>query len=161
MDENEAKRFSLELMETSWAVYFTTIDENGFPRTRAMDNLRSKERFPKLSNLFDSHKDDFWILLSTNTSSAKMRHIMENPKVSVYYSEPRKFRGVMLSGEIEIVKDPELKHTLWHDYWTRYYPEGVNDPDYSLLGLYPTHAEGWAPGRFNFTLRKKNGRIQE
>jgi general stress protein 26 len=154
MDEKEAKRFSLGLMETSWAAYFTTIDENGFPHTRAMDNLRSKQRFPRLASLFDAHKDDFWILLSTNTSSAKMRHTVENPRVSVYYCEPRQFRGVMLSGETEIIKDSELKRALWHDYWTRYYSKGVEDPDFSLLSLYPTHAEGWAPGRFYFTLRR-------
>lgn len=155
MDENEAKRFSLGLMETSWAVYVTTIDENGFPRIRAMDNLRSKERFPKLANLFDAHKEDFWIPLSTNTSSGKMRHIMKNPQVAVYYCEPRKFRGVMLSGEVEIVRDLELKRALWHDYWTQYYPKGVNDPDFSLLSLYPAHAQGWAPGRFSFTLGER------
>ena len=83
-----------------------------------------------------------------------MQHIMKNPNVSVYYCEPRQFRGVMLSGEIEIVKDTELKHAIWHDYWKKYYPKGINDPDYSLLSLYPTYAEGWAPGRFNFKLNK-------
>jgi general stress protein 26 len=154
MNENEAKRFSLKLMETVWAVYFTTIDGKGIPHTRAMDNLRSRERFPKLASLFNAHKKDFLVLLSTNTSSTKMQHIVKNPQVAIYYCEPRQFHGVMLSGEIEIVKNLELKHALWHDYWTKYYPKGIDDPDYSILSLHPTQAEGWAPGRFNFTLRK-------
>lgn len=33
MQFEEAKRLSLRLMETTWAVYFTTIDERGFPQT--------------------------------------------------------------------------------------------------------------------------------
>lgn len=158
MDENEAKRLSLQLMETSWSVYFTTIDEKDFPQTRAMDNLRSKERFPKLANLFKTHEDDFWILLSTNTSSAKMRHIKKNPVVCAYYCKPREFHGLMLSGTVEIVEDPKLKKAIWHDYWTQYYPKGVNDPDYTVLSLYPTHAKGWhRMNTFSFTLKgKKN-----
>lgn len=155
MNENEARLLSLQLMETTWAAFFTTIDENSFPHTRAMDNLRSKERFPKLANLFKTHEDDFWILLSTNTSSAKIEHIKKNPAICIYYCKPREFLGVMLSGTIEIVKDPELKKTIWHDYWTKFYPKGVNDPDYTVLSLYPTHANGWhGQGRFNFTLRR-------
>jgi len=30
MDEDEAKRLSLQLMEITWAAYLATIDANGF-----------------------------------------------------------------------------------------------------------------------------------
>jgi general stress protein 26 len=43
----------------------------------------------------------------------------------------------MLGGSVEIVDDKELKKTIWLDWWTRYYPEGVEDPDYTLLRLEP------------------------
>ncbi len=163
MNENEAKRFSLQLMEVAWVVYLTTIDTNGFPQTRAVDNLRSKERFPNLAELFKDHENDFWVLISTNTSSAKVSHIKKNPAVSAYYCEPRAFRGVMLGGLAEIVTDTNLKKAIWHDAstkeydWTRYYPKGVNDPDYTILSLYPTHVKGWkgGQGKFSFTLKKK------
>jgi general stress protein 26 len=156
MQLEEAKRLSLQLMETAWAVYFTTIDEKGFPQTRAMDNLRSKERFPKLASLFEIHQDDFRILLSTNTSSAKIKDIQKNPAVSAYYCIPREFRGVMFSGTVEVVQDSELKKAIWHDYWTRYYPKGVTDPDYAVLNLYPKYAKGWnGQTTFNFTLKGK------
>ena len=154
LDENEARQFSLEVMERTWEVYVTTI-ENGFPATRAMDNLRNRMRFPKLRELFKCHKDDFRVLLTTNTSSAKMQHIRKNPAVCVYYCEPLQFHGVALNGKVEIVKDAELKHALWHDYWAEYYyPEGVNDPDYTVLSLYPMQAKGWSgSGRFEFTIK--------
>jgi general stress protein 26 len=143
MDESEARKLSLQLMETAWAVYVTTIDGKGSPHTRAMDNWRSKERFPKLTKLFESNDDVFWILLGTNTSSAKMRHLKENKSVNVYYCEPREFHGVMFSGFAEVVTDRSLKEEAWHDYWTMYYPKGVTDPDYTVLSLHPIRAEGW------------------
>ncbi len=142
MKLEEAKRNTLQLMESTWAVYVTTIDEKGFPHTRAMDNWRSKERFPKLTKLFESNDDPFWILLGTNTSSSKIRHLKKNKAVSLYYCEPRDFRGVMLSGYAEIVTDPRLKEEVWHDYWTIYY-KGIDDPDYTVLSIHPINAEGW------------------
>jgi len=140
MNENEAKRLSLKLMESTWAAYLTTIDADGFPQTRAMDNLRNKKRFPKLAKVFQGHEDDFWVLFSTNTSSAKMNQLKRNPAVSVYYCKPKEFRGLMLSGLMEIVTDPDLKKAIWHDYWVKYYPKGVKDPDYTVLSLHPQKA---------------------
>jgi general stress protein 26 len=163
MNENEAKRFALQLMETPWAVYLTTIDANGLPQTRAVDNLRSKERFPRMAKWFKTQEDDFWILFTTNTSSAKVDQIKKNPAVSAYYCEARKFQGVMLGGLIEIDPDTDLKKTIWQNCSTkeydmiRYYPKGINDPDYTILSLHPTHVKGWkgGQGKFSFTLRGK------
>lgn len=146
MNEDEAKRLSLQLMESTWAAYLTTIDTNGFPHIRAMDNLRCKERFPKLVEFFKNHDDDFWILFSTNTSSAKVYQIKRNPYASVYYCnrglmcdycKQKENRGLMLRVTIEIVTDPNLKKAICHDYWLKYYPLGVDDPDYTVLSLYP------------------------
>lgn len=156
MNENEAKRFSIQLMETAWAAYLTTMDERGFPQTRAVDNLRSKERFPKLAKLFKNHEDDFWVLFSTNTSSAKVAQITKNHVASVYYCDPREFRGLMLGGLIEIVTDPDLKEAIWHDYWVKYYPGGINDPDYAVLSLFPREAKYYHQlKKFHFTFTEK------
>ena len=146
MDEDEAKRLSLQLMEIAWTAYLATIDANGFPHIRAMDNLRNKQRFPKLIQFFKNHKDDFRVLFSTNTSSAKVNQIKKNPRVSVYYCnrgvnckycKQEGNRGLMLRGIIKIVEDPNVKKALWHDYWVMYYPQGVDDPEYTVLSLYP------------------------
>ena len=60
----------LDLMETGWPAYLTTVDEKGYPQTRAMFNLRNKDRFPKLIPLFDKRHEEFMILFTTNTSSS-------------------------------------------------------------------------------------------
>lgn len=39
----------------------------------------------------------------------------------------------MLTGEIEVLSDIESKKRLWWDGCERFYPLGVEDPDYSVL----------------------------
>ena len=140
MNENEARQLSLEFMEIAEAAYVTTIDHNGFPQTRAMFNLRRKKQFPGLSELFKEHRDDFLIYFTTNTSSSKIDHIRKNPRVSVYYCKPSEWRGLMLSGEIEIVTDKEIKKAIWQEGWEMYYPGGPHDPDHTVLRLFPKFA---------------------
>ena len=144
MEEREIRKLCLNLLEKAWPAYLTTVDERGFPQTRAMFNLRNSERFPKLIPLFGKHRDDFAIIFSTNTSSTKVAEIKSRPAVSVYYCNPDEWKGVMFGGEIEIVDDVKLKKELWHDNWVRYYPTGYDDPDHTLLKLIPTVARGWA-----------------
>ena len=151
MDEKEIREMCLNLLETGWPAYLTTIDKKGFPQTRAMFNLRNSERFPKLTSLFDNHHDDFMIIFTTNTSSTKIEDIRSRPKTSVYYCNPDDSKGVMFGGELEIVDNQELKKELWHEGWKNYYPQGYDDPDHTVLRLVPTVAKGWT-GSMTFRL---------
>jgi general stress protein 26 len=108
-----------------------------------MLNLRDKEQYPNQVRLFETHQGDLMIYCSTNTSSGKIRQIKANPRVSVYYCNPAKFHGAMLRGDIEIVDDSELRQALWNDGWEMYYPGGPDDPDHTVLRLYPKSVKGW------------------
>jgi len=153
MDLEEMKSVCLKLLEESEAAYLTTIDEKGFPHTRAMLNLRRPSQFPSLVGLFREHTDEWLIYFSTNTASEKIRHIRANPLVSVYYCVPREYRGVMLGGSMEIVADRSIKQALWQNNWNLYYPQGVDDPDYAVLHLFPAFAKGWYQlTRFEFSV---------
>ena len=143
MDESEIREMCLNLLETGWPAYLTTVDEKGYPQTRAMFNLRNKKWFPKLIPFFDQQQDEFVIIFSTNTSSTKVADIRGRPKTSIYYCNPENWQGVMFSGDIEIVDDSELKKNLWHEGWERYYPKGYDDPDHTVLRIIPTVARGW------------------
>lgn len=96
------------------------LDEDGFPTTRAM--LRPRER---------EGVKVFWF--TTNTSSRKVRAYRANPKASIYFVESRYFRGVSLSGTMEVLETPEAKERIWREGDTLYYPGGVTDPDYCVL----------------------------
>ncbi len=142
MKENEIIQFTSQLMNTTEVAYFTTVDD-GVPYTRALENLRNEKKFPKLSKMFAGHRNDLLAYFSTNTSSTKVKHIQKNPVVSVYYCKPNEYCGVMLGGLIEIITDQNIKEGLWEEGWERYYPEGVEDEDYTVLHLLPNHLRGW------------------
>ena len=141
MDVEEAKKISSELMKNSKAIYLTTIDSDGYPITRAMFNLRNVEQFPEFMEFYSGLDNPFEVYISTNTSSSKISHIKEDQKISVYYCEPEDFKGVMFGGDIEIIGDMDIKRKIWLDWWTKYYREGLKDPDYTLLRLKPKVAQ--------------------
>ncbi|MFW9770906.1 MAG: pyridoxamine 5'-phosphate oxidase family protein [Promethearchaeota archaeon] len=153
MDLNEVKRSSIELIENSLVAYFSTIDSEGFPITRALLNTRYKERYPEFSEFYDNLKDKYVIYFSTNTSSSKIAHIKENPRVAVYFCDTEQFKGVMFGGEVEIIEDMELKRQFWLDRSIRYYPKGLEDPDYTILRFKPNE------GRFYYKLEQVEFKI--
>ena len=140
MELNEVKKLSIELIENSLVAYLSTIDADGFPITRALLNTRYKERYPEFSKFFNELEDKYVMYFSTNTSSSKIDHIKENPKVSVYFCDPQDFKGVMFGGEAEIVEDMDIKRQFWVDASIRYYPKGLEDPDYTILRFNPRNA---------------------
>lgn len=100
--------------------YLSYIDSQGYPATRAMLAPREREGIRV-----------FWF--STNTSSQKVSAFRENPKASIYFVDRRFFRGVCLSGTVEVLEDPASKERLWRTGDTMYYRRGVTDPDYCVL----------------------------
>jgi general stress protein 26 len=156
MNESELKIFSINLIENAKICYFTTINGEGFPVTRAIFNLRYLQQFPNLADIFKGHDQDFMIYIATNTSSEKIEHIKGNRKVNAYYCDVEGFKGVMLSGNIEIINDIEIKKALWQDNWSFYYSEGSSDytdPDYYVMRLYPNKLHCWFRGNYKISLK--------
>jgi len=143
MSDDEMKQVCIRLLNEAWPVYLTTIDGNGFPQTRAMFNLRHRGKFPKLESFFSGQDDDFFVIFTTNASSAKIDDIRLNPKASVYYCIPDESRGAMFGGTVEIITDKTMKQAIWHDGWEMYYPTGYDDPDHTVLRFHGKHAKGW------------------
>ena len=130
---------SLELVKRSNIAMVGTIGEDGFPNIKAM-----------LSDVNNGLRE---IWFSTNTSSIKVAHVRANPRVNAYYCHPKIFHGLMLSGDMQIVDDVKLRHSLWEEGWERYYSAGMDDPDYTVLRLEPNFAQGWYKGNhFKFEL---------
>jgi general stress protein 26 len=137
MDKDITKK-GAELITKAVAAYLTTIDPEGYPSTRAMFNLKNSKQFPELVEFMSKH-NELTLFFTTNTSSDKIKHIMNNPKVSVYYCDTILYQGFMCQGEIEIVRDKEIRHAIWHEDWKIYYPEGEDSEDYSVLRLKPNY----------------------
>ncbi len=154
MEEKEAKRVSLELVEIVQDAYFSTVDGDGFPQTRVMGNLRNKEQCQIAEELFAGHDEDFLIYMLTGHSSDKMQQIRANSKVCVYFCNSAEFHTLLLVGNAEEIDDPDLKKRIWQDEWKIHWPGGAEDPEFIILKLLPEWAKGWyKEGPFEFDLK--------
>jgi general stress protein 26 len=119
MDKQEAMTKGLQLIESSEICLLGTNGEDGFPNIKAMLNAK--------------HEGINRIWLSTNTSSRRLQQLKKDNRACVYYVDDKDFKGLMLTGTIQILQDPKSRQTLWNDGDERYYPLGVEDPDYTVL----------------------------
>ncbi|MFX1385215.1 MAG: pyridoxamine 5'-phosphate oxidase family protein, partial [Promethearchaeota archaeon] len=120
-----------------------TIDEEGLPHIRAIDNLRNPKKFPHCSKAFIGHDDNFLVYISTNTSSEKVKQIMNNTNIALYYCIPEEIKGVMIRGCAEIIDGLEIKKKIWIRRMRIYYPKGVEDPDFTLVQLIPDYIKAY------------------
>ena len=100
----------------------SSVDEAGFPNTKAM--LRPRKR---------NGLREFYF--STNTSSMRVGQFLKNPNACIYFYRKGliNYTGVMLTGKVEVLTDEKCKRMIWRKGDTRFYREGVNDPDYCVL----------------------------
>lgn len=143
MDEQNIRNVCKMLMQDADLVYVSTIDENGYPRTRAMNNLRSLKRFGRLAVFFNQQKNDFIVYLVTNKMSAKIDQIRKSPKVCLYYSSFPEAHGLAITGKMEVVEDEEIRKALWQEEWVKNFKGGLNDPNYTILLVKPALARGF------------------
>ncbi|MCE7743270.1 MAG: pyridoxamine 5'-phosphate oxidase family protein [Candidatus Heimdallarchaeota archaeon] len=150
--KDETQQLLDELMERPYAAYLATIDNNGFPSIRAVFNLRCKEKFAHPAQVIKEYEEDpYTVYVSTNTSSVKLKHILKNQKIALYFSIPDEVKGIMLQGSAEVLEDMDFKAKIWMDNWKVYYPKGYDDPDFTILKLKPRLLRGWYRGPHNHT----------
>jgi len=119
MKKEKAIEQGLALVNMSTIAMLGTNDDKGYPNIRAMIKMENEGL------------KTIWF--STNTSSRKIPQLKKNPKACVYFVDFDKWMGLMLVGTIEILKDSKSRKRLWREGFEKYYPKGVNDPDYSVL----------------------------
>ena len=117
----------------------SSVDEAGFPNTKAM--LRPSKR---------NGLREFYF--STNTSSMRVGQFQKNPHACIYFYRKGliNYTGVMLTGKVEVLTDEKSKRMIWKKGDTRFYKEGVNDPDYCVLRFTSSS------GRFYRNLKTEN-----
>jgi general stress protein 26 len=108
------------LIDKASVPIISSIDEDGFPNSKAMLPPRKREGIKH-------------IFFTTNTSSMRVKQYFNNPKACIYFFEKRFFKGVMLRGIMEVLQDNGSKETIWRQGDEMYYPGGVTDPDYCVL----------------------------
>lgn len=119
MRRDEAMENSRELVTRCAIAMVGSNGPDGFPNIKAMIKMETGELHT--------------VWFSTNTSSRRVAQFRADSRASVYFVDFDRWEGLMLLGEMEVLDDPDSKQRLWRDGFERYYPLGVNDPDYSVL----------------------------
>jgi general stress protein 26 len=119
MDKQEAMAEGLQLIDRSKICLLGTNGEDGFPNIKAVMNAK--------------HEGMNKIWFSTNTSSRRVQQLKKDNRACVYYVDDKDFKGLMLTGTTQILQDSKSRQMLWNDGDERYYPLGVEDPDYTVL----------------------------
>ena len=142
MDEKDIQKKSIHLIESVESVVVSTIGPDGYPYATAVSNLRCSQLFPSLTGFFDD-QNVFAQYMVTDTSSKKVAHIRANPKTALYFCKSDEYHGLMLGGDMEILHDRPMKQRLWQPNWEEFWPQGPDDPAYTLLYFSPVTATGW------------------
>ena len=100
--------------------FISSVDENGYPNTKAM--LAPVKR--------EGIKTFYW---HTNSPSMRIKQYRNNPKACIYFCDKRFFRGVMLKGTMEVVENYDIKKEIWKDEFSMYYQDGMDGGDFILL----------------------------
>jgi general stress protein 26 len=119
MDKQEAMAEGLQLIERSEICLLGTNGGDGFPNIKAVMNAK--------------HEGMNKIWFSTNTSSRRVQQLKKDNRACVYYVDDKDFKGLMLTGTMQILQDLKSRQMLWEDGNEKYYPLGVEDPDYTVL----------------------------
>jgi general stress protein 26 len=119
MQKEEALKEALTLVGRSDIAMLGTNGDDGYPNIKAMIKVENEGL------------NRIWF--STNTSSKRVSQLVRNSKTCIYFVGFEQWMGLMLVGDVEVLQDMESRQRLWHEGDEKYYPLGVNDPDYSVL----------------------------
>lgn len=109
--------------------FISSVDENGYPVTRAMLAPRAIKGNE--------------IYFSTNTSSSKVAQFLNNNKACVYFYKRGRFKyqGATIKGTVEVCTDQPTKDMIWRFGDSLFYKQGKTDPDYCVLKFVGVEAE--------------------
>ena len=121
MKLNKMKSLFLEeFIKNSKTCVISSIDEDGFPQSRAMLGIRNNQG---LQHFY----------FSTNTSSQKVQQFKKNEKACLYFYNAKLFIGVMCIWTMEVSQKEEDKNLVRKQGDEMYYPKGFEDPDFCVL----------------------------
>jgi len=106
---------------------FITNGTDGFPQARIVDPFAPDSQMI------------VWV--ATNPLTRKVVQIRRNPKVTLFYWDPKGVSYVTLIGVAELVNDPELKSQHWKEDWVNFYKDRWRGDDYVLIRIRPVRLE--------------------
>lgn len=90
---------------------------------------------------------ELWFFLSEDSEAA--HDLAEEQGVNVSYAKPESDHYVSVTGQASLVKDRKKLQELWDTELTRYFPNGLEDPQLTLLCVRIETAEYWDAASIN------------
>ena len=81
------------------------------------------------------------MFFTTNLDEAHPEELAADPRVTIVVQSKTQFAAVR--GTAKLSSDGALIHSLWHENWRIWFPEGKDDPKIAILVVEPIHGEYW------------------
>jgi general stress protein 26 len=107
----------------------TTVDQDGSLRARPMSTQKAE------------FNGELWFF--TKIDSPKVEEIEKDQHVCAAYASPEKQHYVSMSGRANVTRDRAKMEELWSPELKAWFPEGLDDPQISLLHVKVEKAEYW------------------
>lgn len=82
-----------------------------------------------------------WFLFSTESET--YRHLTQNKRVSVTFSDIRDYRFLSINGTAEILRDEARIEKYWNKFMEAWFEKGSLDPSIRILKIIPSEAHYW------------------
>ena len=99
-----------QLLRKTKRFILCAVDSNGYPTAKAVLPSKIRKSFNE-------------IYFVTNTHSNYVNSIKNNCKSSIYYYNSLLFKGCLLTGEMSVINDENIKAKLWKSNYKSAYPE--------------------------------------
>jgi general stress protein 26 len=126
---NEGVKKLNELIKSIETAMLVTADTDGTLRSRPMGTQQIES------------DGDLWFFTGRNTG--KTQAIEHDQHVNISYSSPKDNRFVSVSGRAELIEDKKKVEELWNPLLKAWFPEGIEDPNLTLIRVHVESAEYW------------------
>jgi general stress protein 26 len=128
-DEAHAFTKLVELVEGIEIAMLTTVEPDGSLHSRPMWTQKAP---------FDGKLAFF-----TRDHSRKVDEVQRDAHVCLSYSDPKRQRYVSITGTARVVYDKGRMSELWNPMYRAWFPQGLDDPELTLLEVQVQEAEYW------------------
>lgn len=129
--EMDLERLASTISDINYTM-LTTVSEDGSIHSRPMATQEIE---------VDNFDGNLWFFSKRDSHK---NHAIENDQhVNLAYADVDKNRYVSISGRATINQDQIKMRELWRPSLKAWFPEGLNDPDLTLIGVRVESAEIW------------------
>lgn len=110
--------------------------------TRAPDGtLRARPMTTQAPRMGPPDADKLWFFASR--SGEPVAELLQDPTVNVSYADTDDDVYISVAGTASLVEDHAARERLWSDLVEAWFPQGIDDPDLTLICVQIGSAEYW------------------